>query len=118
MLTAPTATATEIISHSGMNTCNKGWHYTSGTFLNYCPDCGATGSLTWNPKDTIEGEWTCSACGSDYCICGREKTYGPAKHLINAHKVLSKSTTQNIKKPKPFEIVKQNINKPYLGIHL
>jgi hypothetical protein len=125
MLTTPTAMATEIISHSGMNTCNSGWYYISGTFLNYCPDCGSTETLIWNPKGTIEGEWTCSACGSDYCVCGREKTNGKGKHLINAihrPKVKSKEPPQKLKKlktqPNPIEIVKHNINKHYLGIYL
>ena len=125
MLTSPTAMATEIISHSGMNSCSKGWYYTSGTFLNYCPDCGSSGSLTWNPKGTIEGEWTCSACGSDYCVCGQEKTNGKAKHLINVtHKlnVKSKTPPQSVKKQQtqlnPIDIVKQNINKNYLRIYL
>jgi len=124
ILTAPTATATERISHSGMNTCNKGWYYTSGTFLNYCPECGATGTLKWNPKGTIEGEWTCS-CSADYCVCGQEKTNGKGKHLINAinrSKVKSKAPPHIVNHPKtqppPVEIVKENINKHYLSIYL
>jgi hypothetical protein len=74
MLTAPTAVATGTISNSGMNSCNKGWYYTSGTFLNYCPECGATETLTWNLKGTAEGEWACSACSADYCVCGKENS--------------------------------------------
>jgi len=30
--------------------------------------------LSFNPKRTKEGEWTCKACGADYCAkCGKEK---------------------------------------------
>jgi hypothetical protein len=121
MLTAPTAAASEIISHSGMNTCNKGWYYTSGTFLNYCPECGASGTLIWNPKGTVEGEWTCSACSADYCICGKEKTYGVGKNLIKATEqpiVKPVAPPTIVNQPEPVEIVKKSINKPYLSIEV
>jgi hypothetical protein len=122
MLTAPTVTAADTISHGGMNSCNKGWYYTSGTFLNYCPECGATGTLKWNPKDTVEGEWTCSACGADYCVCGKEKTNGKAKNLIKATEGLTVNavtpTSVVVNQPQPVEIVKENIDKPYLNMEI
>gem|GEM_PF-2244108 len=121
MLTAPTAAASEIISHGGMNSCNKGWYYTSGTFLNYCPECGATGTLKWNPKGTIEGEWTCSQCSADYCVCGKEKIHGVDKNLIEATdepiiNAVAPSTVVN--NPVPVEIVKKTINKAHLIIEV
>lgn len=48
-------------------------NYTS-TFKNQCGNCKKTGVLQDNPKGTAEGEWTCSACDSDFCkVCGKEK---------------------------------------------
>ena len=118
MLTAPTASAVETISHSGMNSCNKGWYYTSGMFLNYCPECGATGTVIWNPKNTVEGEWTCSACSADYCVCGKEKIHGVGKNLIKATEepIVKETPTTVVNQPKPADIVKKSINKPYLSI--
>jgi len=119
MLTAPTVAATEIINHSGMNSCNKGWYYTSGTFLNYCPECGATGTIMWNLKGTIEGEWTCSACSADYCVCGKEKIQGVGEKLKATDNPMVKVAPPTIvNQPEPVEIVKDSINKHYLSLEL
>jgi Bacterial Ig-like domain len=72
------------VSASGWNSCSSGWFKTSGTFLNYCPICHSYGCLVYNPKHTYEGEWTCSKCDSDFCICGRCKASGSNVHLISA----------------------------------
>jgi len=103
-----------------MNSCNKGWYYTSGTFLNYCPECGATGTLRWNLKGTVEGEWTCSACSADYCVCGKEKLNGVSKNLIVATKksIVNVTPIKVVNQPKPVDIVKESINKPYLSIEV
>ncbi len=56
----------------------------NGTFENYCPKCHSYGTLTFNPKGTPEGEWTCSKCGSDYCAAdGKEKMPGINIFLIH-----------------------------------
>jgi hypothetical protein len=72
------------VTTSGWNSCCSGWYKTSGTFLNYCPICHSYGCLIYNPKHTYEGEWTCSKCDADYCICGRCKATGSNVHLIAA----------------------------------
>lgn len=65
----------------GWNSCSLGWFKTGGTFLNYCPLCHCYNCLEYNPKHTYEGEWTCSKCGADYCLCGRCKATGSNVHL-------------------------------------
>ena len=46
------------------------------TWKNYCPLCKAKGTLEFNPKNTKEGELTCSKCGADYCgTSGKDKNY-------------------------------------------
>jgi methionine-rich copper-binding protein CopC len=72
------------VSASGWNSCCLGWYKTGGTFLNYCPICHSYGCLVYNPKHTYEGEWTCSKCDSDYCLCGKCKASGSNVHLIAA----------------------------------
>jgi hypothetical protein len=72
------------VTASGWNSCSLGWFKTSGTFLNYCPICHSYGCLIYNPKHIYEGEWTCSKCDADYCICGRCKATGSNVHLIAA----------------------------------
>ncbi len=55
----------------------NGYHYMTGCFENYCPQCHSYGTLKFNPKGTPEGEWTCTQCGSDYCAAdGKEKMLG------------------------------------------
>ena len=72
------------VTASGWNSCSSGWYKTSGTFLNYCPLCHSYACLTYNPKHTSEGEWTCTKCDADYCICGKCKATGSNVHLITA----------------------------------
>ena len=76
-------TSTTVTAH-GWNSCSKGWFKTGGTFENYCPICHRHGTLRFNPKGTAEGEWTCSACDSDYCLCGRCKASGSGIYLVRA----------------------------------
>lgn len=68
----------------GWNSCSKGWYKTGGTFENYCPVCHQHGTLTYNPKGTYEGEWTCMHCDSDFCNCGRCKATGSHVYLVKA----------------------------------
>ena len=72
------------VTAAGWNSCCSGWYKTSGTFINYCPLCHSYSCLTYNPKHTYEGEWTCTKCDADYCICGRCKATGSNAHLITA----------------------------------
>ena len=59
------------------------YHYMTGCFENYCPKCHSYGTLTFNPKGTPEGEWTCTKCGCDYCAAdGKEKMPGSSIFLI------------------------------------
>lgn len=116
MMLTPVAAST--VTHYGMNSCSKGWYHTGGTFLNYCPNCHAHGALTFNPKGTIEGEWTCSACDADYCLCGKEKISG-GLYLVKASKepkqVKITPPTPPPAPPTPLEIIKDKIHKPILG---
>jgi len=93
------APSSATISASGMNSCDKGWYHTHGTFYNYCPNCHSSGTLTWNPKGTSEGEWTCMKCGSDFCICGKEKVSSNANYLIP----YVKKKVRKVAKPKVIE---------------
>lgn len=44
------------------------------TFVDYCPHCHHYKCLLKNPKGVYEREYTCGACGADYCaVCGKEK---------------------------------------------
>ena len=74
----------DTVTATGWNSCSSGWYKTSGTFINYCPLCHSYICLTYNPKHTPEGEWTCNKCDADYCICGRCKATGSNVHLITA----------------------------------
>lgn len=61
----------------------NGYHYMTGCFENYCPKCHSYGTLSFNPKGTPEGEWTCTQCGCDYCAAdGKEKMPGSNIFLI------------------------------------
>ncbi len=72
------------VTKYGWNSCCKGWFKTGGTFLNYCPICHCYGCLVYNPKHTAEGEWTCSKCDSDFCLCGKCKASGSKLGLTKA----------------------------------
>jgi hypothetical protein len=72
------------VTATGWNSCCSGWYKTSGTFINYCPLCHSYACLVYNPKHTSEGEWTCTKCDADYCICGKCKATGSNVHLISA----------------------------------
>ena len=78
------------------------------TWLNKCPWCGKTGTLTNNPKGVYEGEITCSmkkgGCDADYCgYCGGDKGGYPRcknKKLTPADattETTTKKTVQEVK---------------------
>jgi hypothetical protein len=62
----------DTVTAYGWNSCG-GWFKTGGSFMNYCPFCHGHGTLSYNPKGTYEGEFTCMRCDSDFCLCGRCK---------------------------------------------
>lgn len=75
---------------------SNGYNYITGVFENYCPKCHSYGTLTFNPKGTPEGEWTCSKCDTDYCAAdGKEKISGSNCSL----KAYTNSTTSQSAEP-------------------
>ena len=59
------------------------------TWKNYCPLCGKSGTLTFNPKKTQTGEWTCDkskgGCDADYCgVSGKDKAVNSRGSLTPA----------------------------------
>jgi hypothetical protein len=80
-VTSTTVTATAKCSCGALGNYNL--H--TATFQNYCPKCHKSGTLKYNPKATAEGEWTCGACGADYCAaCGKIKLKCNPTHLTKA----------------------------------
>ena len=73
----------QYVQASGYNSASGGWYWINhATFENYCPYCGRHGGLTFNPKGTPEGEFTCKFCDSDFSISGKCKSgYRNAKSL-------------------------------------
>jgi hypothetical protein len=68
VLTIPTSEAANISGYfqpSGMYGGVPGVY----SWENYCPLCGAYGTLAINPKGVPEGEITCLFCGADYDGC-------------------------------------------------
>ncbi|MCL2115454.1 MAG: hypothetical protein FWH29_04460 [Methanobrevibacter sp.] len=56
----------------------KKFHITK--FKNYCICCKKSGQLVYRAHH--EGEWTCKACGADYCLAtGKEKLSHSKKFL-------------------------------------
>ncbi|MDR2966865.1 MAG: hypothetical protein LBU74_02825 [Methanobacteriaceae archaeon] len=56
----------------------KKFHNTK--FKNYCICCKKNGQLVYRAH--YEGEWTCKACGADYCLAtGKEKLSSSKKSL-------------------------------------
>lgn len=96
-VSASSATGVHVTSTTvtafGWNSCSKGWFKTGGTFENYCPMCHHYGCLKFNPKGTAEGEWTCTRCDSDFCLCGRCKASGSGVYL---HKVVVTKKPQEV----------------------
>jgi len=115
MALSPVSAST--ITVSGMNTASGGWYHTSGTFLNYCPECGHYGCLEFGIK--LYNEITCTHCDADYSVSGKEKIAG-GTYLIRAYKHKKKKVQPKIIKkpspPTPLEIVKTHINDKILKI--
>ena len=54
--------------------------YHETKFKNYCTLCKKNGQLVYRAH--YEGEWTCKACGADYCLTtGKEKLSSSKKTL-------------------------------------
>jgi hypothetical protein len=99
----------------------SGYYYHTATFKNYCSHCHSYRTLTFNPKGTVEGEWTCSACDADYCAAdGKEKISGsgyylttykpPAKQVKAAVKVEPQAKSQEVKAEQNSQEVKVEQN--------
>ncbi len=105
----------EYIKATALCSCGlNGYHYMTGSFENYCPQCHSYGTLSFNPKGTPEGEWTCKKCGSDYCAAdGKEKM--PGSHIFlkpfTSPKVSQQSET-------PSEVHAQQITTGDMKINL
>jgi hypothetical protein len=56
----------------------------TNTFENYCPLCGATGTLKAGIKR--QDEITCLSCDADYCVMGYDKTSKPRGYLIQTNR--------------------------------
>lgn len=131
LATAPVATASSSNSPYGVHVTSKyvtatakcscgassgGYDtYHNGTFLNYCPNCHRYGTLTFNPKGTVEGEWTCSKCDSDYCAAdGRCKAGGSdvylTRYVIPKPVISANNTAQVEQKPSLVDIVKSKLD--------
>ncbi|WP_227716997.1 hypothetical protein [Methanobacterium paludis] len=86
----------------------SGYYYQTATFKNYCPHCHRYGTLTFNPKGTVEGEWTCSACDSDYCAAdGKEKISGSSYYLSTYTPPKQVKAAQEVKVVKSQQTAKQ-----------
>lgn len=75
---------------------------TKKTWKNKCPFCG--GKLKFNPKNTPEGQLTCSKCDADYCaVSGKDcavkvrKVLTPATVTANSATKVAASQTQSQK---------------------
>lgn len=78
------------------------------TWKNYCPLCGRSGTLSFNPKHTETGEWTCDkkkgGCDADYCgVSGKDKAVKvrgklkPATATTNSKVKVASTQTQSQK---------------------
>jgi hypothetical protein len=101
---------TDEVKASGMNSCSNGWYHVTGDFKNYCPFCGHSGCLRWNPKGTKEGEFTCGKCGADFCICGRCKATGSQIYLTNYVKPKPVNPPIEYKAPTKWDYLVLHIN--------
>ncbi len=65
-------------------------------FLNHCPLCNHSGTLSFNPKGTAEGEITCSHCDADYCaVTGKDKNGGGSRATLTIIKQYSNGTVSS-----------------------
>ncbi|GAB6056331.1 hypothetical protein JCM15415_16470 [Methanobacterium movens] len=76
----------EVVKVTAKCTCGiSGYTYSTSSFVNYCVRCKNHGTLLWNPKGVVDGEWSCGRCGADYCgASGKEKMPNSNYYLISA----------------------------------
>ena len=80
-----TITVTGLPSKAGYD-----YVYSTHTYVDYCPLCGAKDSLIYHTgwyKGTYvpEGELSCTRCGADYCcVTGLDKSYNIRAGLTKA----------------------------------
>ena len=72
----------ELISKAKCSCGKKSYSkYYTTMFKNYCVLCNKGGQIVY--RDHYEGEWTCKACGADYClVTGKIKLSSSGKYLI------------------------------------
>lgn len=77
----------EVISKAKCSCGKKSYSkYHITKFKNYCILCKKSGELTYRAH--YEGEWTCKACGADYCLAtGKEKLSSSKKSLKKVNKL-------------------------------
>jgi hypothetical protein len=103
-ITLPMASASTLNAY-GMNTCNKGWYHTGGTFENYCPNCHHHGTLAKRIKRS--DEITCTNCDSDFCFCGKEKMNSGAAYLTRVTPKVEKPVEKPVVEEKPVDPLQQ-----------
>jgi N-acetylmuramoyl-L-alanine amidase len=86
-ITPTTVTAT------GYNSASGGYFWTTGKFENYDPFSHEWGVLEWNPKGTLEGEWTSKASDADFSIDGQCKSGHSSVHLVPVQNISSPTNT-------------------------
>ena len=117
----------EYVKATALCSCGlNSYHYMTGCFENYCPMCHSYGTLTFNPKGTPEGEWTCSKCGCDYCAAdGKEKMPGSDIFLIpytipkptntTVTKVHAQNVTEDVSEVNLLNKIEYYCNKNFLN---
>jgi hypothetical protein len=111
----------QYVTATGYNSASGGWYWCTGTFINRCSFCG--GKLSFNPKGTPEGEFTCIRCDADYSINGHCKASGSGVWLT--HYTVAKTTvptSSNIAQVQPvqpkltlMDLLKIRLNENLLG---
>jgi len=72
----------ELISKAKCSCGKKGYSkFHSTKFENFCVCCKKNGQLIF--RDHYEGEWTCKACGADYCLATGKVKLSHSKKFLN-----------------------------------
>jgi hypothetical protein len=90
-LLLPAASAADVISGSGYTSGYGEGYYTSYSFINYCPLCGAYGTLETYVKGV--NEITCTRCDADYSYSGRDKWEGGERAWLTTYYEPEPTTT-------------------------
>ena len=81
-------TSTKVTSTSKCSCGRREYKDHRVSFRNYCPFCQKMSILKFNPKNVLEGEWTCGQCSADFCaVCGFEKRNPSRKQLLDRQEI-------------------------------